>query len=111
MEGSVRRGEDQIGEVIISGPEGTKRFPTYTCGHCTQVVVMRMDRTRERLRCKTCGKLLCESNELCRKSCTPMHALAKDHFEASEKWTSLVPAIMGGATSEEEAVKRGLIQV
>lgn len=109
--------EDQFGELTMHGCdiEGnedgkTHRYATYTCGHCSSVVVMRPDRTRERVRCQTCDKLLCEKNELCRTACTPIHALARDHFEGDPKWTRLVPALMAGATSEEEAIRRGLIK-
>jgi DNA-directed RNA polymerase subunit RPC12/RpoP len=106
---------DQMGEVVMWGSDldgkpimGSVRYPTYTCGHCSKVVVMRADRTRERVRCKTCGRLLCESNELCKMECTPIHELARDRFEADEKWTRLVQPLMAGVQTEEEAIRRGL---
>lgn len=102
--------EDQMGEVKIVGENGVQRIPTYTCGHCSRVVMLNPERTRERLRCKTCGKLLCEQSELCRIACTPIHALARDRFEADPKWTRLVGALMAGARTEEEAIQRGLIK-
>lgn len=101
---------DQMGEVVIHDADGVRRIPTYTCGHCSRVVMMRADRTRERVRCTSCGKLLCEQSELCMTSCTPIHALARDRFEGSEKWTRLVPALLGGAQTEEEAIRRGLLK-
>lgn len=109
--------DDQYGEVIMYGCDidgnadgKTHHYPTYTCGHCSSVVVMRADRTRERVRCSSCDKLICEKSELCRQACTPIHALARDHFEGDPKWTRLVPALMAGATTEEEAIRRGLIK-
>lgn len=105
---------NQMGEVIMQGCDidgnlapGTHRYPTYTCGHCSNVVVMRADRKRERVTCKSCGKMLCEQNELCLKGCTPIHELARDQFEAKEKWTKLVAPLMAGVRSEEEAIRRG----
>lgn len=104
--------DDQLGEVTVSeldeGRLVTRRFPTYTCGHCSTVVGMRADRVRERSRCARCGKLLCEQNELCRLDCTPLHALAYDHaFDADTPYARLAPAILAGCTTEEEARRRG----
>ena len=86
-------------------------LPTFTCGHCTNVVVMRAERSRPRTRCMKCGKFLCEKSELCMKDCTPMHEMARDHFEGvqTQKWGRFVKAIMNGVTTEEEGLRKGLI--
>jgi hypothetical protein len=102
-------GEITTRELTIDGQMVTRVVPTYTCGHCSQVVVMRPDRVRERKRCSVCKRLICETNELCRVDCTPIHQLARDHFEADPKWTRLLPAIMAGCQSEAEARQRGLL--
>lgn len=86
-----------------------KTYPTYTCGHCSNVVVMRPDRVRERVKCKSCGKTICEKTELCATHCTPLPELARDHFEGAGEWKKYVPAIMQGVETKEEAVKKGLI--
>ena len=103
--------DDQMGEITVSelheGMPRTRKFPTYTCGHCSQVVVMRADRIRERTRCGKCQKLLCEQNKLCRADCTPIHALARDKALDDPKWARLAPAILSGCTTEEEARRRG----
>lgn len=87
-----------------------RQVPMFTCGHCTSPVAVRLDRTRPRTRCQgSCGKLLCEKNELCMTGeCIPMHAMARDHFEADFKWTKYVDLIMKGATTLEEARAGGL---
>lgn len=85
-----------------------RKYMTYTCGHCSAVVAMNAARTRARSRCIACDSLICETNELCHAQCTPLHALAKDHFEGEDKWTRLVPAIMRGASTKEEAQKMGV---
>lgn len=86
-------------------------IPTYTCGHCSDVVLMRPERTRPRVRCPHCWRFICEMKPICRAGCTPLHELAKDHFEGSrsKEWGRFVPAIMAGATSEEEGLQKGLI--
>jgi len=86
-------------------------LPTYCCGHCSDVVVMRPDRIRERKHCTHCGKLICEKKELCQIDCTPIHSLAKDHFEGAGKWGKYVPALMAGCSTVDEGVAKGLIIV
>jgi len=102
-----RFGEITIQEMTDSGVR-TVRKMTYTCGHCSAVVVMNDGRTRERRHCLSCDSLICETNELCQVDCTPLHAMAKDHFEGAGKWGRLVPAIMQGAGTVEEARKLGI---
>ncbi len=106
--------EEGMGEIVIreladSGQTVTRRVPTYTCGHCSTPVVMRPDRIRERKRCSVCRRLICETNELCSMDCTPIHSLARDHFEADPRWTRLAPAILAGCTTEKEAREKGLL--
>lgn len=101
---------NDLGELTTMDGDGrTITYPTYTCGHCSNVVIMRTDRLRERTKCFSCQKWLCESKELCRVQCTPIHALADDHFETSGVHGNLVAAIMGGAETLAEGYARGLI--
>ena len=52
-----------------------KSYPTYTCGHCNVVVMLRPDRKRPRKRCLSCGKLVCERTKICAEDCTPLRDL------------------------------------
>lgn len=98
-----------MGELIVTDPfEGTRRVPTYTCGHCSDVVVMNPARKRERRRCVKCGRTLCGRKLICVEACTPLHELAKDHYEGPGG--GLVNAIMNGATSVEEGMRKGWIK-
>lgn len=104
--------DDQLGEIHMQELDGgmnRKRIvPTFTCGHCSQVVVLNPARKRERKRCGHCGRLICDQNELCRIDCTPIHALAKAHdLEGASKWSRLAPAILAGCSTLEEARQRG----
>ena len=105
---------NEMGEVTLSGINEsghfyTQTFATYTCGHCSNVIMMRPDRVRPRERCLACGRWLCEKSEICHTQCTPIHALAKDRFEARGNWTKYIGAIMQGVDSVAEAQQRGLI--
>jgi len=101
------QGCDKEGQPI----PGTKRYPAYSCGHCSATVIMRPDRTRDRIACTKCGRWICEKNGLCRTDCTPLYSLVEDRaWNEDNKWTRLLPAIMGGATSEEDAVSQGLLK-
>ncbi len=108
--------KNQMGVLTLTGSDldgnailGQAEYATFTCGHCSNIVVMRPDRVRPREMCFSCGKWICEKNELCALFCTPLTALADDGMEAPEKWKRLVPAIMGGANSVDQAVKLGLL--
>lgn len=98
---------DDDGVVIDLGT--LKVIPTYTCGHCSDVIRMRPERTRDRVRCKSCMRLICEKKQICRVDCTPLYAMSLDHFEDAGKFGRLVPAIMAGCETEDEARERGLI--
>lgn len=106
---------NEMGEITISGADldgkpilGTVTYPFYACGHCSASVVMRPDRSRERKRCLSCGRWICETNELCNTDCTPLYSLADDHFEGATKWTGKVNAIMTGVTTLKDAFMKGI---
>lgn len=100
-----------VGETIITNGfdpikgewfSGTRRFPFYSCGHCSQSIHFRSDRARPREMCRSCDRYLCEKNPGCMKGCTPIHALARDRWQADAKWTLYLPEIMG--TSPDNVV-------
>ena len=99
-------GSDREGKPI----SGTRTYPAYSCGHCSKTVIMREERTRPRLTCKKCGRWLCESNELCLSDCTPIYDIARDHAWDDPRWGKLVPGIMAGATTLDEAREKGLLK-
>jgi hypothetical protein len=106
--------KNEIYPIHMSGVDANGMFFqkedwAYTCGHCTNVVVMRPDRLRPRTTCKACGRWICEKSELCNLDCTPMYSLAEDHFENAGKYGKFVSAIMKGHTKVEDAQKEGLI--
>lgn len=108
---------DEIGEITTSGcdidgnlREGrTFTYPFYTCGHCCKTILINPSRSRERTRCTSCKRVLCEKNELCMVGCTPLHAMSHDKFENPGKYGRFVGAIMRGETKVEEAEKKGLL--
>lgn len=104
----------ELGEIHESGFDANGHFfqrviPFYSCGHCSKTIALDYRRTRERITCKGCSRWICEKSEICRKHCTPLYSLAKDHFENAGRHGALVPAIMSGETSLEGAAKKGLI--
>jgi hypothetical protein len=103
-------GKEEFGEVTIRSFGGKpEKYPCYTCGHCSQVVVMRAERTRPRKRCMKCFRIICEQTDICADHCTPLNEMARDHFENAGEAGKYVPAIMKAVQSKAEAHKRGLI--
>ena len=98
-----------MGELIrfnaITGK--SEVLPTYTCGHCSDIVLMNPNRTRERRKCLKCGHTICEKKSICITECTPLPELARDHVEGrlGKKWGQLVPGIMRGARTVEDALQ------
>lgn len=105
-----------FGELTLQGTDldgnlvpGERRYPTYTCGHCSKIVVMRADRVRPRNHCFGCDSWICEENEICNTHCTPLQAMSHDHFEGAGEHGKYVAAIMQGITKVDEAVEKGLV--
>jgi DNA-directed RNA polymerase subunit RPC12/RpoP len=82
-------------------------FVFYACGHCSGQTPLASVRDTPDYRCVYCSRYLC-SSALCNAGCTPLYSLAKDRFEGAEKWTKLLPAIMRGATTPEQAIALGI---
>ena len=61
------------GREVIGGT-GTFESSTYTCSHCSAVVVMNPERKRERARCWNCDHVLCDQCGALAKTqaCVPM---------------------------------------
>lgn len=100
-----------IGEFIITNGQdpltgewftGTRRVPFYSCGHCSRPIAFRSDRVRPREMCRACDRYLCEKTAACMKGCTPIHALARDQWQADAKWLTHLPEIMGIAPESVE---------
>lgn len=70
--------------------EGKREYPCYSCGHCSNPVIMHPGRERPRKTCLSCFRWICEQHEACMKDCIPIYELSDDHFEANEKWTKLI---------------------
>lgn len=97
----------QIGSIMTewideNGLSHIQEIPSYVCGHCNNVIALNPDRRRERRLCLRCGSLICEKTELCREICTPIHALAKDHFE-DVRWGRYAAPILSGAETIAQA--------
>lgn len=93
-----------FGSITVTNEWGqSTEQPCYVCGHCSDVIILRADRVRERKSCLTCGNLICEKKQLCQTHCTPLHAMARDGFQDTGRWGKYVNAIMRGAATEEEA--------
>ncbi len=101
--------KDHIYEIEISQGGNIQYLPAYTCGHCSNVIILRPDRKRERKNCLSCGRLICEMSEICNVGCTPLYAMARDHFEGTGEFGKYVPAIMAGVSSVKEATEKGLL--
>jgi hypothetical protein len=53
-------------------PEGTVlERATYTCSHCQGVVIINPERTRERERCATCDRYICDTCGAAKKAGAP----------------------------------------
>lgn len=110
--------KNKFGELTIVGADldgnlkpGTHAYPTYNCGHCSKIVVMRPERARPRNLCLGCDSWICEESEICNTHCTPIHALARDHFEGAGERGKYIPAIMQGVNTVEEAHRLGLVTI
>ena len=113
------RGSNKFGELTLVGcdldgnlMEGRRSYPTYTCGHCSKVVVIRPDRERPRTTCMACGGWICEKSEICNTHCTPLHALSHNGMDLdrpNSPHVKYLPAIMAGVESVNEAHRLGLV--
>lgn len=107
------RPQNTFGEYTVSSLDGqSQTFPTFTCGHCSNITVMHAFRERPRNLCFACQKWICEEKELCNLGCTPLSRLADDNFELSpktRKYGEFVPAIMAGASTLDEAHSMGIV--
>ena len=101
--------KNQLYEIFLSERGVDKNLLAYTCGHCSNVIVLRPERERERETCYQCGRWICEKSSICLTHCTPIHEMAKDHFEGVGERGKFIPAIMAGITSVEEALSKSLI--
>ena len=109
---------NQIFEIEYMGADaegksisGVRKYPAYSCGHCSGTVVLNAQRQRPRVTCKKCGRWICEQSELCNSDCTPIYSIVQDHaWSEDNQWTKLLPAIASGASTFAEAKKLGLLK-
>lgn len=101
--------KDEIYVIELRDHGRKKDIPCYTCAHCSKVVMLDPLRARPRLNCSKCRRLICETSELCRIDCTPIHKLADDGFMDMGKYGTLLPAILGGETTIQGAIDRKLL--
>lgn len=87
---------EELGTIEIDDIDGKRVHHFYTCAHCSNSIIIDPTRTRDRVRCKECWRVICEKKPICRTACTPLNELWNDGFEAREKWVQLVPEIMAG---------------
>src|SRR5262249_35068020 len=80
----------------------------YGCGHCSKTVYVKATMDPYRPRCPRCSRWICQT-EICTKDCTPLYSLAEDHFEKAKEWGKLVPAIMSGAETINDAKAKGIV--
>ena len=72
-------------------PPGTPRHfeaDTYTCTHCTAVVVMNPLRVRERFKCKGCNHHICDAcaaEMVAGASCVTMAQKIEEHMEQAAR--------------------------
>lgn len=85
---------------------GHRVYVFFACGHCSGQELVPSVRDTPKHRCVACARYICE-RPLCHAQCTPLYSLAKDRFEGGGKWAALVPAIMAGASTPEQAIALG----
>lgn len=115
----MSRGRQVFGELKMVGAdidgnlrEGqTFSYPTYTCAHCSTMVVMRPNRERPRKSCMSCGGWICEKKQICNEHCTPLYELSQNGGEdtVGGEYAKYLPAVMAGVESIKEAEEKGLI--
>ena len=88
----------QLGLAQVVGADGTvQEWPTYVCGHCSDVIGLNPMRKRPSLKCKRCGALICELRPVCQTECIPIHAL-----EPGDPLAARAELVLGGARTSEE---------
>jgi hypothetical protein len=81
-------------------PPGTLRYfeaDTYTCSHCTAVVVMNPARVRERYKCKGCNHHICDNCAavcVAGAACRTMVQIVEEHLERVARQASTSPIIL-----------------
>ena len=101
--------DQQMGELSVTECGKTEVFPTYTCAHCNDIIIMRPDRVRPRQRCFKCFKMICGTKDICTVDCTPLYEMSRDHYEGAGDWAKWVNAIMAGEVDTSVAREKGLV--
>jgi DNA-directed RNA polymerase subunit RPC12/RpoP len=79
-----------LGELTIDNrPVGARllEMPTYTCTHCSAVVVMNPERKRERYHCRGCNHHICDGCAADRAAGAPCKTMAQkwdEHLQSLE---------------------------
>lgn len=80
----------EIDQRATVAPQGERHleFDTYTCTHCSSVVVMNPARTRERYKCRGCNHHICDGCAAIRAAgggCKTMQQRFDEDMQALEK--------------------------
>lgn len=102
-------GNDELGTLTIADQDGTRVHHFYTCAHCSNSIIIEPTRSRPRVKCSRCNRVICEKKQICRAACTPLNELADDGFESPAKWQKYVNAIMHGVDNVDDGRRNGLI--
>jgi hypothetical protein len=73
---------------------GVAEFKTYTCTHCSAVVILNPWRTRERGKCYQCNHLLCDNCAAAysiTRECRNLIRLAEEYMRQAERQTDGAP--------------------
>lgn len=88
----------QLGLAQVMSADGTVReWPTYVCGHCSDVIGLNPLRTRPSVKCQRCGAMICELRPICQTECIPIHSLAPEDPLAAR-----AQLVLDGARTTEE---------
>jgi hypothetical protein len=84
----------------IEAPSGLPRYfeaDTYTCTHCSQVVIMNPDRKRERYKCRGCNHHICDNcaaERIAGGPCKTMAQKIDEYMNAVDTNSTISPLVL-----------------
>jgi hypothetical protein len=88
---------NDLGYLMIdhrASGQGLTEFKTYTCTHCSAVVIVNPERTRERGKCYQCNHLICDrcaAIYATTRECRNILRLAEESMRQAERQTDGAP--------------------